>query len=130
MTENREFFSVNYLEIAIGNVRDMVAMFRRRGVKSEHAMPEVAEILDISPKRVKSLFYRDGVWNIQKKEAQSIEARFVSYLDREIDLSIRYTEQLRLRKLQRNLGLKCEDQNSSQLGFGFNLAISRTRSAA
>jgi hypothetical protein len=116
MTNSPEKSSATLVENAVTYVRDMVSMFRRRGIKSEYAMPEVADLLDLSPKRVKSLYYRDGVWNVQKSELKKIEARFADYLDREIALSMEYTETLRLKKRQLNLVLECK--SSSQRGYG------------
>jgi hypothetical protein len=127
MTNSPEKPSATLIENAVTYVRDMVSMFRRRGIKSEYAMPEVADLLDLSPKRVKSLYYRDGVWNVQKSELKKIEARFADYLDREIALSMEYTETLRLKKRQLNLVLECK--SSSQRGCGYASTESLWRAA-
>jgi hypothetical protein len=127
MTNHRNFSPPELIENAVTYVRDMVSMFRRRGIKSEYAMPEVADLLDLSPKRVKSLYYRDGVWNVQKSELKKIEARFADYLDREIALSMEYTETLRLKKRQLNLVLECK--SSSQRGCGYASTESLWRAA-
>jgi hypothetical protein len=127
MTNSPEKSSATLVENAVTYVRDMVSMFRRRGIKSEYAMPEVADLLDLSPKRVKSLYYRDGVWNVQKSELKKIEARFADYLDREIALSMEYTETLRLKKRQLNLVLECK--SSSQPGCGYASTESLWRAA-
>jgi hypothetical protein len=127
MTNSPEKSSATLVENAVTYVRDMVSMFRRRGIKSEYAMPEVADLLDLSPKRVKSLYYRDGVWNVQKSELKKIEARFADYLDREIALSMEYTETLRLKKRQLNLVLECK--SSSQRGCGYASTESLWRAA-
>lgn len=115
-----EKVSVTRLEELTGYVRDAVAMFRRRGHKSEHAMPQVADLLGSTPKRVKSLFYRDSVWGIVAAEADKIERRFAEHLDREIALSVQYTEELRAKKLQLTMKLEreCEDVGMSRPGFG------------
>lgn len=127
MTMSPEKLSAKLIEDAVTYVRDMVSMFRRRGVKSEHAMPEVADLLDLSPKRVKSLYYKDGIWNIAESEVKKIESRFDAYLDREIALSIEYTETLRLKKRQLSLGLECKEKSSR--GSGYGLTASHFRAA-
>jgi hypothetical protein len=127
MNKSPEELSATLIEIAVTHVRDMVSMFRRRGVKSEHAMPEVADLLDLSPKRVKSLYYQDGVWGVPHSEVKKIERNFSAYLEREITLSIEYTENLRAKKRQLDLRLECK--NSSQRGSGFGSTGSLARLA-
>lgn len=117
MTKSPETLSANMIGTAATYVRDMVSMFRRRGVKSEYAMPEVAELLDLSPKRVKSLYYMDGVWNVAHTEVKKIEKNFAVYLDREIALSIEYTENLRAKKRQLEMRLGCKNCRHGS-GFG------------
>lgn len=117
MTTSPEDSSVNRLERVIEHVRDMVAMFRRRGEKTEYALPKIASLLDTKPHRVRSLFYRDKMWALPESEADRIEARFDAYLDREIVLSIEYTEALRVKKRQLNLVFECK--NASQHGSGY-----------
>lgn len=117
MTESPETFSVNRLERVIEHVRDMVAMFRRRGEKTEYALPKIAGLLDTKPHRVKSLFYRDKMWALPEFEADRIEARFDAYLDREIALSIEYTEMLRVKKRQLNLVFECNEKSPRGCGY-------------
>lgn len=125
MNEKRENFSVkthrtvspDRIEDAIGYVRDMVAMFRRRGLKSEHALPDVAATLELSLKRAKSLFYRE-IFAVACDEVEKIERRFVSHLDAEIALSIEYTESLRLKRDQISMRLECTNNDCSPLGSG------------
>lgn len=126
MTPSPEAFSGNRLERVIEHVRDMVAMFRRSGEKTEYALPKIAALLDTKPHRVRSFFYRDKMWALPESEADRIESRFASYLDSEIALSIEYTETLRLKKRQLNLVLVCK--NSSQRGSGYVSTGSQLRS--
>lgn len=130
MTKTRENYSVTAMEPIIGYVRDIVAMFRHRGMKTEYAIPEVAGILDLTPKRVKSIFYRDGLWKMAQDEAAKVERRFAEHLDAEIALSIEYTEQLRIKRDQLAMGLQCENQSYSPRCSGFGSAGSLARSAA
>lgn len=130
MNKSPEKDSVTSLETAIEHVRDIVSMFRRRGAKTEHAIPDVATILGLTPARTKSLFYRDGVWRLAEKEAEKIERRFVAHLDREIILSIEYTEQLRAKRDQVELGLACTRRNYSQPSSGSRSIGRRSHSAA
>lgn len=130
MNETREKLSATKMEATIGYVRDIVAMFRRRGLKTEYAIPEVAGLLDLSPKRVKTIFYRDGLWGMAQDEAERIERRFADHLDAEIALSIEYTEQLRIKRNQISMGLTCEQENLAPRGFGSASTGSLVRSAA
>jgi hypothetical protein len=131
MSNSPEKISATALERVIECVRDVVMMRRRRGVKTEYALPEVAQIFDVTPKRAKSFFYRDGVWRIAVVEAQRIERRYLECLDHEIALSIEYTEALRVKRQQSSMRLQqCEDKNTSLRGSGFASIGSHARSAA
>lgn len=98
----------NHLDHVIEHVRDMVAMFRRRGEKTDYALPKIAELLGTKHHRVRSLFYAEKMWALSEKEADTIERRFSAYLDREIALSIEYTENLRAKKRQLEMRLECK----------------------
>lgn len=130
MNKSPEKNSVTSLETAIEHVRDIVSMFRRRGAKTEHAIPDVATILGLTPARTKSLFYRDGVWRLAEKEAEKIERRFVAHLDREISLTLEYAETLRAKRDQIILGLACKNQNYSRPISGCSSHGQRSHSAA
>jgi hypothetical protein len=117
----------NRLDHVIEHVRDMVAMFRRRGEKTDYALPKIAELLGTKHHRVRSLFYAEKMWALSDTEANTIERRFSVYLDREIALSIEYTENLRAKKRQLDLRLECK--NSSQRGSGFGSTGSLARLA-
>lgn len=125
MNASPEAFSGNRLDRVIGHVQDMVAMFRRRGEKTDYAFPKIATLLETKPHRVRSLFYRDKMWALPDSEADRIEARFDAYLDREITLSIEYTEMLRVKKRQLNMVLVCK--NESQRGSGYASTDSLSR---
>lgn len=104
MQNNTENNSAGSLEIVIRHVRDAVAFMRRRGAKTEHAIVDVAGMFELSPSRTKSLFYRDKMWGMACDEVARIEARFVAHLDREIALSVEYTEALRAKRNELNKG--------------------------
>jgi hypothetical protein len=118
MCKSKEFASVTGLEAAIGNVRDAVALIRRRGGKTEHAIVDVAGLFQLTPKRVKSLFYRDGIWRLACDEVARIEARFCAHLDREIALSVEYTEALRAKRNELTGREQCKNANSPNHGYG------------
>jgi hypothetical protein len=108
-TKSPENISLDRLETVIGYVRDIVAMFRRRGHKTEYVMPEIAGLLDAKPQRVRSLFYRDKLWSMSEAEAARIERRFAEHIDREISITLDYVEGLRAKRNQLNLRLSCSD---------------------
>lgn len=125
MNPSPESSSGTQLERVIGHVQDMVAMFRRRGEKTDYAFPKIADLLGTKPHRVRSLFYRDKMWAMPNSEADRIEAGFDAYLDREIALSIEYTEELRLKKRQLNLVLECKKESQRYSGFGSTDSLAR-----
>lgn len=128
MTQSPEKNSVN-IEEAVTYIRKMVARFRRRGAKTEYALPDVAKILDITPKRAKSLFYRDGVWAVTTDEVERIVAKYSVHLDLEIALSLEYTDSLIAEKRQLNLGITCDYPSSSRHGYGCESTDWHARSA-
>ena len=107
--EKLERISVDRLETVIGYIRDTVAMFRRRGHKTEYVIPEIAGLLDTKPHRVRSLFYRDKLWPMSAAEADRIERRFAEHIDREIAITLDYVAGLRAKRNQLNLRLSCSD---------------------
>lgn len=107
-----EKFSV--AERACYRVRELVLMFKERLVKGDVAIPEVAGILDLTPRRVRALAFRDEFGSVTPNELTKIETRIYSYLDKEIELSIERTEKLRLTKRQLGLGLGLECSENSR----------------
>lgn len=106
------------IEVAIGYVRDSTAIERRRGALTKRAIFVVATLFGITPSRAKSLFYRENLWRIAQDEMARIEAGFIAHLDREIALSIEYTEQLRAKRNEIRGRTVCENAASSQATYG------------
>lgn len=104
------------IEYAIQAISD----FRARGVKTEYAIPDVAELLNTSPTRITSLHYQQKMWGMREDEADRIERGFLAHADREIARAIERTEALKLRKYQAEMRLECRSQGSSARGFGLN----------
>ena len=127
--EKPERISVDRLETVIGYIRDTVAMFRRRGHKTEYVIPEIAGLLDTKPHRIRSLFYRDKLWPMSVAEASRIERRFTEHLDREIALNLEYIEVLRAKRDQLTMRLSCDDAGCCAPMAGIAWGGSRSRSA-
>lgn len=129
MRSNTENNSAGSLEIVIQHVRDAVAFMRRRGAKTEHAIVDVANMFELSQSRTKSLFYRDKMWGMACDEVARIEARFVAHLDREIALSVEYTEallakrnELKGREACKNAASQRDTSGSGSIGSRCGLA--------
>lgn len=129
MPTSPEKLSVSRLESVIEIVRDMVAMFRGRGEKTEYALLKIADVLATRPHRVRSLFYRDKMWPMTADEALRIKCRFSGHIEHEITHLLDKVEMLRVKQRQLNLGIQCEQENSSAPGYGCAWARSVSRSA-
>lgn len=67
--------STSYSEPAIELVRDCVAALRATGTETKNALPDIADVLGISPRRVRCLFYRDGFPIVLKNEWLNIRQK-------------------------------------------------------
>jgi AraC-like DNA-binding protein len=82
MARNKHYPSL-HTENAIAVVRDIIAALRRRGLKSEHALVDLARDLGIARKRVRTLFYRDGEPVVLSEEWHSLRLKAAALLRRE-----------------------------------------------
>lgn len=108
-TMARSDFSVNergaWLESAARVVRDVVGSHRRRGVKITSAFADAALDLDTTPRRVRALYYRDGVWAVARDEYDRLMRRWGWHLDQQMAELARQAEQIRDQKAQLRLDL-------------------------
>lgn len=120
---------VSILEPVICHVRDAVAFARRRGIKTEHAIRDISKVFSLTHARTYSLFYRHRMWGMACDEVARIEARFVAHLDREIALSVEYTEallakrnELKGREACKNAASQRDTSGSNSIGSHCGLA--------
>ena len=119
MTKNTEKLSPSPAQRSVTIVREMVAMFRRRGLKSQHAMPEVAQKLGMSITRLRNLFYMD-TWRVRidADEAERLTQKYADYIDQEIAALLQMADDLRVKKQQLALDLECGNQSYAGPSFG------------
>jgi hypothetical protein len=75
----------SHSESAIAAVRAVVAAFRGRGLKSEDSLQRAAVALDATPRRMRALFYRDGIPIVLADEWDRLRLRAAAVLRREAD---------------------------------------------
>jgi hypothetical protein len=75
----------SHTESAIAAVRAVVAAYRGRGLKSEDSLQQAAAALDATPRRMRCLFYRDGIPIVLTDEWDRLRFRAAAVLRREAD---------------------------------------------
>jgi hypothetical protein len=106
---SRRVFSVTergpLLESAARIVRDVVQAYRQRGQKVEHAFTDAALDLGATPRRVRALYYRDGVWAVARAEHDRLMRQWGHHLDRRMETLEREAEAIRAQRAQLPLNL-------------------------
>ncbi len=93
-------------ELAIATVRECVKALRSRGLKTDVALVDLAQALDTTPRRVRTLFHRDGDPIVLKNEWLSLRYRAGLFF---------LNEAQRLRALADHYEMAGEDLVASQL---------------
>ena len=68
---------------ATGWVRDLVALHRQRGMKSEQAIEETASYMGCTARRIRQIFYRDGAFRLPLPEIEKYQKRYADFLGQE-----------------------------------------------
>lgn len=93
------------LDSAAQIVRDVVQAYRQRGQKVEHAFTDAALDLGATPRRVRALYYRDGVWAVARAEHDRLVRLWGRHLDRRMETLEREAEAIRAQRAQLPLDL-------------------------
>lgn len=91
------------LERAQQIARDVVLWHRRRGAKHTEALASGALDLDVSPWRLKALYYRDGIWAVAKAEHDRLLRRWGWHMDQRMAELAREMDALKVQREQLDL---------------------------
>ena len=108
------------LESAARIVREVVQAYRRRGHKIEHAFTDAALDLGATPRRVRALYYHDGVWAVARAEHDRLMRRWGRHLDQRMESLEREVELIREQRAQLPLDL---GENTEWHGGGTALQL-------
>lgn len=97
-----------WLDAARRIVCDVVTGYRRRGVKVDHAFADAALDLDTTPRRVRALYYRDGVWAVAREEHDRLMRRWGRHLDQRMAALEREAAAIQEQRAQLRLNLDGE----------------------
>ena len=85
MTNNRNKAYVTDAEIAIADVREAVGVLRWVGLKTVAGIHKIAAHCNVTPSRVRTLFYRDQTFLVTSPERRSLALSIADLLDRVAD---------------------------------------------
>lgn len=114
-----------WLETAAQIVRDVVTAYRRRGAKVQHAFADAALDLDTTPRRIRALYYRDGVWAVAREEHDRLMRRWGRHLDEQMAQVQREAEAIQERRAQLKLNLDASEQDTGETWLGGGTALQR-----